>query len=60
MLKIKNTYVLVAKNEDGSDYELVEHQTLSRQEVDRLGFSVDPKSDESVIAITLEEWEKEV
>jgi len=59
MRKVQNTYVLVAKSENGIYDELVEHQIFTRKDVDSLGFSVSPKSGETVIAMTLEEWVKE-
>jgi len=59
MLKVQNTYVLVAKSEYGTYDELVEYQIFTRNDVERLGFSVDPKSEENVIAMTLENWGKE-
>lgn len=51
---IKNTYVLVSN--DGKLNELVEPQIFTRKDVDSLGFSVNPNSDDGVIVITLKEW----
>jgi len=58
MLKVQNTYVLVSKEENG--YELVEHQIFTRKDVDSLGFSVNPNSDETVIAVTIEDWANKI
>jgi hypothetical protein len=50
--------VLVAKDESDK-YELVETHIFTRKDIDELGFSVKPSNDETVIAITVEQWEKE-
>ena len=58
MLKVQNTNVLVSKEENG--YELVEHQIFTRKDVYSLGFSVNPNSDETVIAVTIEDWANKI
>ncbi len=52
--KDKNTYVLVANDEYCN--ELVETHIFTRKDIDSLGFSVNPDSDETVIAITVKDW----
>ncbi len=58
MNKAKNTYVLVA--EDGDGYELVETHIFTRNDIDKLGFTVNPTEDDTVFAITVEKLGKEI
>jgi len=57
MLKVHNAYVLVSKEE--KSFELVEDHIFTRRDIDNIGFPIGLNSNETVFAITIDEWSKQ-